>query len=140
MKQTLPEQLRLAADIEQAKLDGKPKEWEIRHPSCPDVSWSNCNYDDWSPVRALDQGWEIRIKPAPARVPLTAADVPVGSVFAKTGELEYWAPPAIVCPNGVMLVNAQADLLIFPWKNLMDLGMQILRPGQDWQPCSKPAE
>ncbi len=74
--------------------------------------------------------------PTPARVPLTAADVPVGSVFRHQSAAEYcWANLQSV--NGEFV---KIDDEKFEWVRLHEGGWLIQRPGQDWTECSKPAE
>ncbi len=215
MKQTLPELLRLAADIEQAKLDGKPPiKWEylkdglwspgydsylilsilanydeirrapLTFPDPPEGrEWQNPDNltpeqvgvpewrlllrgesrdptnqeyfsDEWEPLssgESKDQlaGLTYRTRaplpaPAPARVPLTAADVPVGSAIRGAGEIDGrgWCIITSASETGIRIwrnwdPGGQDE---WRWADLMKDDVQILRPGQDWQPCSKPAE
>ncbi len=77
MKQTLSEQLRLAADIEQAKLEGKPVEWEFKRDDgtwvAPDATQS-VGY-----IVGCPPEYEIRIKP------ITFPDPPEGREWHNPG-------------------------------------------------------
>ncbi len=209
MKQTLPEQLRLAADIREKNLPWNVRvsptaEWEVsfnggdnhlefclykgyeirRAPlTFPDPpegrewrnpenltpeqvgvpEWrlllrgesrdpTNQEYfsDEWEPLssgESKDQlaGLTYRTRaplpaPAPARVPLTAADVPPGSFVRCNSDPETdWCPVVNVHNKGVMIITDHGEVILVTWMRLF-MDSKILRPGQDWQPCSKPSE
>jgi len=83
-----------------------------------------------------------RIKPEPELVPLGPEDVPPGSVFNTVPDDTGWKAPVLVAIGGIVLLRA--DRLDIPtlkattWTELMEMGAQIKRPGEDWSPCAKP--
>lgn len=207
MKQTLPEQLRLAADLYKkpyryqtgsmihkfSSLETEDIEtclkngWEILPPeplTFPDPpegkQWHNPQgltanqvevNDGWrlvlsdEPSSAADNQWASSTKtwhiwgkrdsgypmkdyactyrtraplpaPVPARVPLTAVDVPPLSCYRQTSDTERWGVFLGVNPSGAFM----GDDDHVRWIDLMEK-FEILRPTSSyWQPCSKPAE
>jgi len=91
-------------------------------------------------VNELSDYWFFRTRrPLPAEpvmVPLEAADVPPGSVLRWCGE--YWQAIVGTEPNGVYHAHND-NIELVTWEELTSHEWQIKRPGQDWQPCSKPS-
>lgn len=144
-KPTIADQLHLAGQIEQARIDGKPVEWQVRNPKKsewerPAVSNSIVYYLD-------DPPWEIRLKPALKQVPLGAEDVPPGSVF-RFGNTFHWINPIGVAEDGLCVYTTDALLSKFTWACLLDMSVQInssipLTGKWDpnaWRPCCKSVE
>lgn len=96
-----------------------------------------------------EQYMESRLDPAllpepAAQVPLEASDVPPGSVFRGAGEIGHqgWCMITSCSETGIRYWrHCEPDFQReVTWRELMDGGLQILRPGQvEWLPCSKPA-
>lgn len=94
------------------------------------------------PVIAASKGYKIRLKPdelkAAHPVPLGPEDVPPGSVLRS----KDWVYGGHVTPsvflNLVCWINTSGPIHV-TYEQLMRGGWEIQRPGQDWQPCSKPA-
>ena len=122
-----PSQLRLAADITEKKL-----EWEYRPTED----------QDWRPSTGVvitsalfSDGHQIRIKPAPAMIPLGPEDVPPGSyVRHKVSSDHCWAVVTAVHGDTIRVMSLALSY------DLLKESYLIKRPGQDWQPCHKPAD
>jgi hypothetical protein len=90
----------------------------------------------------LDIASPLPATPAPM-VPLEAGDVPPGSVIAMkpygTQLSGAWHMVVHVCTkNGhVWLTSCSGAAVKYTFRELMNFGYVIQRPGQDWQPCSK---
>ena len=83
-----------------------------------------------------------RIKPEPGMVPLGPEDVPVGSVIrcieGPCKSVDGWAAILSVEKYGMCITGQSNRTILFSWDHLMEHS-EIKRPGQDWQPCHKPA-
>lgn len=96
-------------------------------------------------VNELSDYWFFRTRrPLPAEpimVPLEAADVPPGSVFEDYDGFG-WLTPIAVTKTGVSLPAIDNSIVDYTWEDLKagPHSTRIKRPGQDWQPCSKPAQ
>ncbi len=77
-KPTIADQLHLAGQIEQARIDGKPVEWQYH--SDANYRWVDA-IKTATPVTFLSCGYKIRLKPALKQVPLGPEDVLPGSVL-----------------------------------------------------------
>lgn len=130
-----PEQLRLAAKILETGC-----KWQYR-----------LGLSDWresqnvNPANCLHSGYEIRIKPEPKLVQLTAEDVPIGSVIRPEAWLIGFVNYEAVVTNGIrMIVDAwgyDGNIGYISWEQLMNDGWLINRnDGKGWLPCSKEAE
>lgn len=138
-KPTIADQLHLAADIEQSKLDGKPLEWQ--HRIAPESRWEDPQ--GLTPCDCLSgTSWEIRLKPAPRKVPLGPEDILPGSVLRH----QSCAPHSFV---SIMLTNRVGvklgDDRVWTFAELQELGWLInsslpLTGKWDstaWKPCWK---
>ena len=100
------------------------KDWQCK--------WGNA---DWNAVDAVINGYEIRIKPEPRKLPLCADDVKAGAQFlSKCGQI--WFPNHIregyVCFGHFMSLTFQ-ELIDDEWK--------IRCAGEtEWRPCYKLVE
>lgn len=85
----------------------------------------------------------VRVKAQQVLVPLSLEDVPIGSVFNVCADDEGWRVPVMFCKSGIMMLRdfnpRGPQLVATTWQELKDMGATIKRPGQDWNPCSKPA-
>lgn len=73
-----------------------------------------------------------------AIVQLSMEDVPPGSRF-KSHVLAKHTWDVVIIYNGVVFHYLDGTHLSKSWKDLMEDGWLVQRPGQDWQPCKKPA-
>lgn len=81
-------------------------------------------------------------RPLPQKIPLTAADVPPGSVFRMPGSSEHcWMAPLEVYDCGLILHNDMriAEYIRQPsWQRLMETGCEVKRlTDTEFQPCWK---
>lgn len=80
----------------------------------------------------------IRIKSAPVPqewAPLEAKDVPPGSVM-RCKSVGWWTMVLDV-ENDSVCVNTRFSGNRWTWNELMKEGIEILRPGGEWEPCKK---
>ena len=80
-----------------------------------------------------------RVKPDP--IPLGPEDVPPGSSIRGVGETKSagWCLITSCTHTGIRIWrHSEENQHEITWESLKETGSQILRPGQDWQPCSKP--
>lgn len=123
------EQVRIMAEIIERGLNRT--QWEFLNDT---GDWRQPNTGvSWYVLVGLRP---IRIKPEPPPVilvPLGPEDVPPGSVFRpKNRGNSYWFNPLGVLKEAMLVKDH-----MFTWAELMD-SHEIKRPGEDWQPCSKP--
>lgn len=81
-------------------------------------------------------------EPKPDPLPLGPEDVPPGSLIRGAAETEgaCWCLITSCSRTGVRIWrHSEESPHEITWETLKECGSQILRPGQDWQPCSKPA-
>jgi hypothetical protein len=78
-----------------------------------------------------------RIKPEPAMVPLGPEDVPPGSLLRNKDV--PWAVVLAVTETGFVMPSKFRGEIYHPYREAMELGSEIKRPGEDWKPCCKPA-
>lgn len=106
-------------------------EWEMNHAG----QWLSHHPAGRTPAYALANGLSIRVKPAPVTVDLAPEDVPPDSLLR-------------CLPKGVIFSEVQTvttkrvyckGLMCLTYQQLREHGAEIKRPGEDWQPCSKPA-
>jgi hypothetical protein len=76
---------------------------------------------------------DYRVIPAPAVVKLEQKDVPPGSTLRERGDA-----------NWIMITECHQERIYTQdwdrtWQELLDDEFEIKRPGEDWQPCHKPA-
>ena len=81
--------------------------------------------------------------PAPVEyVPLGPEDVPPGTVLRGAGEKQYagWCMITSAKLTGIRIWrHSEANGYEMRWRDLMDSGAEILRPGNTtWEPCKKP--
>lgn len=135
MKTELQENVEALLPILQAIIEGKHVEIDVNYNSEYGPVWVL-----WAPNRTWPvPAGEYRIKPEPKRVPLTAEDVPPGSVFrsSKPRESEdaaVWFVPLGIVARGICLLGNKVLL----WHEL-ETRYEIRRPGEDWKPCHKEA-
>lgn len=77
----------------------------------------------------------------PFMVPLGPEDVTPGSVFEDVDGFG-WLTPIAVTKAGVSLLATDNSIGDYTWEDLKEgpRSTRIKRHGQDWQPCSKPAQ
>lgn len=130
--QSKAEKYRIAAEIEETG-----KEWEVR--SDESNNWRKYRQPLGFYINDID--FEIRIKPEPEPVkliPLEWTDVPPGSVFRQEGE-QGWISPDRVTVKGIWHLDIGCGVKFTFFTSLHQAYWHILRPGGEWQPCSKPA-
>lgn len=118
----------------QAYAEGKAIQYNEGPPHAP----------QWEDIETPSFGArlkEYRIKPTPKRVPLSAEDVPPGSVIHGSGEVGWpgWCLITSCSNTGIRLwrhglPNEQDEIR---WDKLMAGGYEIKLPGGEWQPCWK---
>jgi len=125
-----PEQLRLAADIIEKNLP-----WEYKCCGVWNLVTSSNGCEN-----AFYDGIEIRLAPPPPEpVPLTAEDVPPGSVIRSPYNPRGWVAPAFIRDDGLGFVVYKNDgkVTFVRYTTLLDESYLIKRPGEEWKPCSK---
>jgi len=125
-KPTIADQLHLAGQIEQARIDGKPVEWQYYSQS--DEAWIDSI--SGSPGGFVADKYEIRLKPALKQVPLGPEDVPPGSVLNVKADDFGYRTPVLVAREGVVVASMRADdensaVNARTWWELMAEGWQI---------------
>lgn len=137
---TIDDQIKLTRDTLTAlmavKDSGVPDGWVLEYRGC-DNTWqlsagpSDMAADDFHyRLRKIDP-------PKPRKVPLTRHDVPEGSAFSANYGDGYVTPN--VDSRGIDFRSFGKDYS-YTWKELMDRGFHIKRPGSDWHLCEKDAE
>ena len=120
-----PDQLRLAADIIEKRL-------AYEYLNTASNRWMKSDITPDSLVTS--HGVIIRVKPEPVMVPLGPEDVPPGSVIRHREWSDAWQ-----FITGVYNSNISFNRQVMEWDEIVETH-EIKRPGQDWQPCHKPAE
>lgn len=93
-------------------------------------------FDLHSDVTILRGGWQFRIPPAapePEYIPLGREDVPPGSALRWINGNGSWSLIVNVDVGRGLVITSTGQ---YSFKDLT-IGVEILRPGQDWQPCRK---
>jgi len=80
--------------------------------------------------------YRIAKAPEPQWRPLGPDDVPPGSIIRKIGEGQTWHWRLISYVDALKMVCADRG---YPYEEVMNTH-EILRPGEDWQPCKKLAK
>jgi hypothetical protein len=94
-------------------------------------------------VNELSDYWFFRTRrplpTEPVMVPLVQSDVDITHKFRYAAHQgDDWLPPIGVDCTGVTFGSESRGIFRVPFDELKD-SWQIKRPGQDWQPCSKPS-
>jgi len=96
--------------------------------------------NDWNDRREFDFTASpscYRIKPEPVMVPLEPEDVPPGSLLRNKNV--PWTVVLAVTEVGFVVPSKFTTDVVHPYREAMEDGTEIKRPGEDWKPCCKPA-
>lgn len=118
------------AELKAAHAAGKVIEY--LHVGAFHTEWTTLNTPSW--VYPVDH---YRIRHEPELVPLEASDIPPGSAIRNNPPNPYapWWIVTMVTSEGVTLGPRTS---VNTFCALMSRGDEIKRPGEDWNPCSKP--
>ncbi len=117
----------------QALVDGKTLQIAHYHTG----EWRDWGWGDGKDFFGEDANPALyRIKPEPKLVPLGPEDVPPGSVVRYPKNGAPWV--AVDYPGGDFI--AIATKINIQFTDALRDGWEIKRPGEEWQPCSKPEQ